>query len=531
MKAIATLVKWAGASAVIGIVRAALMWMAMPCRQIALVSSRLLDGSAVAGLFRGRPTGLSRYLPGSVSASAVSSCMNAVRSIVRPVTRTAILWWNWSITGSALRRLVSAVHGMRDRPPANGSLFVDLSVRLLDAVTAEPAAAGLALILGIIPFAPTTGLVVLSLVLAGIEVCRWSLAAAGDGRRRVPTRGAADVPALFLLFAVLLAVVTSASRRASIPALILWCGYAGVFLVSSSVRPSRSALRMVAAALVVSAVLVSAAGIVQFIRKPETSLSWIDTKVFESITTRVYSVFDNPNILAEFLALALPLAVALLLNGGSTAILLVPAIAAIGLCLAVTFSRGGWVAAAIGVAVVVAVKDRRLLALALVVAIITFPLLPEAIRTRAVTAATMEDSSSKYRFTIWKSSLRMAGDYWASGVGLGSSAFSFVYPAYEIAGTPAAHTHNLYLQVLVEMGAPGLLVFVWLLACFFGETWRAKTADGLIFAGLAGGIAGQIVHGVFDNIWYSPKIVFLFWAVFGLALAASRGAPGERSAP
>ncbi|MGE5541656.1 MAG: O-antigen ligase family protein, partial [Bacillota bacterium] len=520
-----------GASVAIGIVRAALVRLAMPCRRVALISSRILEGSVVAGLFRIRPNGLSRYLPGSLSVSAASSCVDAVLSILRPVTRTAILWWNGSITRKALRRLVSAIMSLRDLPPANGSLFVNMFVRLLDAVMAEPAAAGLALILGIIPFAPTTGLVVLSLVLAGVEACRWSLAVPRERRRQVFARGAADVPALFLLFAVLLAVLTSASRRASIPAFILWCGYAGIFLVSSSVRPTRSALRIVAAALVLSAVLVSAAGIVQFIRKPETSQSWIDTKVFESITTRVYSVFDNPNILAEFLAFALPLAVALLLHGGSTAVLLVPAIAAIGICLAVTFSRGGWAAAAIGTAVVVAMKDRRLLALALVVAIIAFPLLPEAIRMRAVTAATMADSSSRYRFTIWKSSLRMARDYWASGVGLGSTAFSFVYPAYEIAGTPAAHTHNLYLQILVEMGAPGLLAFIWLLACFFGETRGAKTADGLIFAALAGGIGGQIVHGVIDNIWYSPKIVFLFWAVFGLALALSRAAQEERSSP
>ncbi len=542
--AMAAIARWAEGGLAVLAVRSIVARCAVVSRTGAKAALILASGSVVAVLCVRRPGGrssgscdLSAYLDGSAAASVLNRIIDALRDILRPAICLAMAWWDGSLSSRFLRGSISGIRRIGGRAQVRGSLFLSLAGRVLTPLRAEPAAVGLALVLGILPFAPTSVLVVLSLVLAGLVVCGWALRSAGAGGTGGPrpaARGSADIPAALLGFAVLLAVATSASRRASVPSLILWFGYAGMFLTSTSLKPSRSALRIVAAVLVASAVLVSAAGIAQFIRKPETSASWIDTKVFESITTRVYSVFDNPNILAEFLALTLPLAVALLFTSGSTAALLIPAILLMGSCLLVTYSRGGWVAAAIGVSVVLAARDRRILALALLVAIVAFPLLPESVRTRAITAMTMEDSSSRYRFTIWKSSLRMARDYWASGVGLGASAFSCVYPAYEIAGTPAAHTHNLYLQVLVEMGVPGLMVFLWLTVCFLGETWSARSSGGFVPAALAGGIAGQIVHGLFDNIWYSPKIVFLFWAVFGLALAAARGTPGapkERPIP
>jgi hypothetical protein len=398
---------------------------------------------------------------------------------------------------------------------------VGLLTRLAGAAAREPAAFALGGFLGILPFAPTLVVAAFAAVLAPVMLSAASMRAQG-GHLRVP-RGASDIAAAFLGVSVVVAAVASPSGSSVIPALVLWAGYAAIFSASSSLEPSDRALRIVAGALAAGAVLACVVGLFQYIRGTETPGSWIDATVFESVKTRVYSTFDNPNVFAEYLSFALPLALALALGGGRASfLLLLPCILAMSACLLLTYSRGGWAAGAVGVAAVLAAKDRRLTALALVAVLLVAPALPQSIRSRAVTAITLADSSARYRLTIWKSALRMAADYWPSGIGPGPTPFSQVYPAYEIAGTPAAHTHNLYLQVLVEMGLPGLLSFLWLLGCFASETLRGIRPGSLVPAGLAGAIFGQMVHGWIDNIWYSPKIVFIFWATLGLALAACR---------
>ncbi|NPV69672.1 MAG: hypothetical protein HPY55_03360 [Firmicutes bacterium] len=437
-----------------------------------------------------------------------------------------------SVTGATVRSLARSFERLRRTGPGGSSLAVNAAAMILDFVLNEPLASGVAFALCVLPFAPTTGLVALCVFLGGFQALRLIHAPRSHaGEARSPRGGVSDLPTALFALAVLLSAAASVSRRASMPALVLWAAYAALYTATVTLRPSKRAVKAMAAALLISAFIVSGLGIVQFIRGGETSASWIDTKVFEDVKTRVYSVFDNPNMLAEFLAFALPLGVALILGNPRSAAMLfyVPAVVAAAACLALTYSRGGWVAAFIGVVAVILTKSRKLAVAFLVLMLVAAPMLPQSIQTRAITALTMEDSSSRYRLTIWKSAARMARDYWPIGVGLGSGAFAYVYPAYEIAGTPAAHTHNLYLQLLVETGIPGLLLFLWLLLCFVREVAGAgRTRDPLIFAGLAGGVVGQVVHGVFDNIWYSPKNVFMFWAVLGLTLAMARAGRADR---
>src|SRR5699024_991064 len=84
--------------------------------------------------------------------------------------------------------------------------------------------------------------------------------------------------------------------------------------------------------------------------------------------------------------------------------------------------------------------------------------LPESIINRFASIGDMGDSSTSYRVYIWMGTLNMLKDFWLSGIGMGSEAFTAVYPFYSYNAVVAPHSHNLFLQILVEAGVVGIVV-------------------------------------------------------------------------
>ena len=86
--------------------------------------------------------------------------------------------------------------------------------------------------------------------------------------------------------------------------------------------------------------------------------------------------------------------------------------------------------------------------------------LPKNIVTRFLSIGDMADSSTLYRFYTWKGSLAMIRDNLWGGIGYGADSFAQLYPMYAYSGIEtAAHSHSLYLQILIGMGLGGLICF------------------------------------------------------------------------
>jgi len=373
------------------------------------------------------------------------------------------------------------------------------------------------LYLAAVPFTPTT------VNTAGAFGLLFAWAASKLISRSQTAVSRTYVPVVLFAGITVAATAGSVTLRQSLPSLVLWASYIAVFFVASQWVRNRAGAWFVALAWAASATLVALLGIRQYFSGIETAESWVDIKMSDYITTRVYSIFDNPNMLAEYLSYAIVLAFVLFLASRSSLARLSMAVAAVPMvaCLGVTFSRGGWVATALALLVVSAIKDRRFLVLLLIVLLASPLFLPESILLRAESLITLGDSSAKYRLTIWTSVLRMIRDRWPTGIGLGPAAFAQVYPQYEIAGTPAAHTHNLYLQILVEMGVAGLAFFLWAVLNHLRDALAARDLDrysSFVLVGMVAGTLGQMAHGLMDNIWYSPKNVTFFWAAVGIAV-------------
>ncbi len=265
-----------------------------------------------------------------------------------------------------------------------------------------------------------------------------------------------------------------------------------------------------------SALLTSAYGIWQYFFA-DLPLLWTDVERFGDIGSRVTSFFDNPNILAIYLLMMLPLSLAglLLLRGGrgwrifclTTALFIIA-------CILLTWSRGAWLGASFEILCALLLGGRRTRAILLLLPIpllSLLPYLPHSITNRFLSIGSMSESSIRYRLETWQGVLRLIADH-PYGIGVGESAFRAIYPRYAVSGTEGVmHAHNLFLQISVEIGLAGCLVFFCLLILLL--------CRGILFSSHLGGewaLFGILIMGLFDHIWYERGMSALFFAVCAL---------------
>lgn len=138
------------------------------------------------------------------------------------------------------------------------------------------------------------------------------------------------------------------------------------------------------------------------------------------------------------------------------------------------------------------------------------------------------------RLQIWARALQLIYDFPLTGVGLG--AFAQIVPLFSpYFGIPAwvdiPDAHQLLLQVGIDLGLPGLVVFTALLLCLFVMLGialrRSLPLDKWLAAGALGALAGTLATGLFNAVNWGSKPTFLFWLVAALAVLLYRKATAE----
>lgn len=347
---------------------------------------------------------------------------------------------------------------------------------------------------------------------------------------------------VFMLL-TLLGGLVSVSRSASMSyALIYACLMLGYFIVVVLIRTEQWFNRCIAA-LLSSSTIVAIIGIYQHYSGTALTI-WQDSDMFEN-TGRITSTFDNPNVLAEYLIMCLPLIVALFVykSGWLSKISSGVMIALVGLALVYTMSRGAWLGGIIGLLIFLVIISKRALAIC-ILGVLCVPLLPfvlpDNIIRRFTSIGNLADSSTAYRVNIWKGCIKMFADHFKSGIGVGKDAFALVYPSYSLAGIESApHSHNLYLQIGIELGIIGLVAFlcVILLMVIYNFTFYVNEKQmykparkyKLYSAAALCGVMAVLAQGMTDYVWYNYRIFLLFWLLLGLASASRKIARKEYS--
>ena len=141
-------------------------------------------------------------------------------------------------------------------------------------------------------------------------------------------------------------------------------------------------------------------------------------------------------------------------------------------------------------------------------------------------AATVSDdeSSAISRLHFWTVAVKMADDRPLVGVGFNS--FNNTYDRYDDTGEfgSGRSVHSAWFGLLSELGYPGLLLFLALLALAVRSCWRARAAartapehaDLAHYAfAIEGGLVAFAVAGSFLPVQYMEMV----WHFFGLSMA------------
>jgi O-antigen ligase len=87
--------------------------------------------------------------------------------------------------------------------------------------------------------------------------------------------------------------------------------------------------------------------------------------------------------------------------------------------------------------------------------------------------------------------------------------------------------NNLFLELLADLGAPGLLAFGWLILAVLRRLYRTLFSPSggpvvLWAAGLGGSLLAFLIHGLLDYFLGISGMYLLFWMTLGLIVAAGR---------
>jgi O-antigen ligase len=255
---------------------------------------------------------------------------------------------------------------------------------------------------------------------------------------------------------------------------------------------------------------------------------WIDSeRLVEGFRTHWYGVFADPNRLAMNLIVVMPMTMAMILLARRpwTKALFGVAVTAQIAAIVLTHSRSGAVGAVIAAGLFLLRGDVRrvargaIVALALGVAVAAFA--PQSFWTRSATITDFEgDPSMAGRERAWQT----LGVIWEerplSGVGAGAFIRAWEEFAPLSAGGRRLVAHNVFMEILGELGLVALLAFFAFVAVLLARLWVAgrRERGGLearvLFASLSGYMLMELVNGYSLSWW--------LYVLFALSCAALR---------
>ena len=317
--------------------------------------------------------------------------------------------------------------------------------------------------------------------------------------------------------------------------------YIGFYIsVIHYLKDNRKMLKYILLALAVSAFAESFIAIRQnFLSVSEIS-GWQDVTRLnpEEVMTRVYGTLKpyNPNLFGGYMLSVLPatlIAVFLPLKNKhyKTACFGLAGFFIAALAIILTGCRGAYIGLFIELILIGIFTYRMLKPVykkifkafsALISAVVFFAvvILPP-LRARVFSIfAFRGDSSNSFRFNVYNSCIQMFKDNWLLGIGCGNQNFREIYGLYMKTGFDALSAYNIYLETAVESGIFALLAFLAFLWCNISKSVkyilkRCNIKSVYLMIAVVS-LAGILVHGFVDTVFFRPQIQFVFWIMIGI---------------
>jgi O-antigen ligase len=278
-------------------------------------------------------------------------------------------------------------------------------------------------------------------------------------------------------------------------------------------------------AISLSSTFVSLFGIYQYFFADMDQLeAWVDVKLNSLVTARAYGTFGDPNSFAIYLSVVLFIILYRLIVSKNffqrfvfSGMLMINTVAFL-----LTLSRSSWIGFIAGFIVIVILVGTKLLPIFLAAGLGSLFIMPGVIFQRIMSVfKSSQDSSMLYRESIWKASIDMIVDYWKAGIGMNYQPFQIVGTQYQMRGVFSLHSHNLYMQWVIEAGVLGagifvIMNFVYLLRGLYIVFKSSKYEYKVLAAVGVSILISFLVVGIAEYNFLYLRNVYMYW--MGLAL-------------
>jgi putative inorganic carbon (hco3(-)) transporter len=370
-------------------------------------------------------------------------------------------------------------------------------------------------------------------------------------RKKIVEPCPANTPLVLLLLMVFVSLFASYDLVLSLPKIAgVLLGAAIYFAIINFAFTERSLAILVVAAL---------GGMVAFSALALTGMQWTAAKVplLEWITGHLPHWIKGvpgaeegfyPNAVAGALILFLPMQISLASlffqehgKNKTQFLMLLGSVGVTGAALLLCQSRGSWLGLGAGLLALFAWRRRWgkwLAAFAILGAVLLWARLgPEKIGNDAMTSVGGNlnvASTFDARKELWDRAILGITDFPLTGMGMNTFRKVtpvlyplFVSPLFLPANRDIANCHNQWLQTALDIGIPGLIAYIALLAAAVAmgfQIWRRCERAWMRAAaqGLACGIIAQQVFGIADAIALGAKVGMFFWIAVGILAAMYR---------
>lgn len=313
----------------------------------------------------------------------------------------------------------------------------------------------------------------------------------------------------------------------------------GGYFLTANLLISRRTVLLFTRGVLFSAAVLAALGIYHSIVSL-TSPSWQQGNAFLYLDRLCSTLIESNTVLVAFLLLLLPLLLSVILETGRAAWRYVPSMLFLLTALGLSQRIGAYIgiAAALILLLLLATRSHARWFLLLILVLPNVPILLSPAAHRAIASALSFlgegfEATLLNRFAAQRaSSLLLLEHFLGLGPALDGAPLASLLLPY---GSSSTSTYNLLLEIGIEIGFQGILIFLLILlfAAKSALSSRLLERDNhmrLLTMGAASGLFSVLTLGAYSAIFESGRILFLFFLTLGLLRATRRVALEDEQA-
>jgi O-antigen ligase len=326
-----------------------------------------------------------------------------------------------------------------------------------------------------------------------------------------------DRPLAALAALAAYSLIYSAHRFAGIAAIAQLSAYIFLYYITIVISRERPLMTFLLYWIVGISTLLCLIGLAR--HNGVSLLPWLDMLGLPQSPRQLTATFWNHNHLAGWLEMSIPMLICLISFGCQREWLPVQVLLLLlqGVCLILTFSRGGWAGTltALGLIagwLVAARSGRRgriiLLAGSIAAAVAVLLLASPAVVQR------LHEADLADRMLAWRGTINMILAHWRVGSGPGTYASAFAQ--FQPPGSNVRYdmAHNDYLQFTAELGLGLPVLIIWMGFSLYRHGLRKMKSpsrlERAVTLGSLSGITAILVHSVADFNLHVPANALLF---------------------